>query len=103
MHSDLERKLLVPKFHVAKDGHLEMHSDLEMKLLALICYCGIDHEVEWKQPGIEILHPAVVYCPLLKFSLMKGYLEALHPNLFVWLVCKLVPTWFLRWIAHWLL
>jgi hypothetical protein len=69
MHSDLEMKLLVPKFHVVKDGHLEMHSNLEMKLLDLICYCDIDHEVEWKQSGKEALHPALIYCPLLKFSL----------------------------------
>jgi hypothetical protein len=65
---------------VAKDGHLEMHSDLEMKLLDLICYCDIDQEVEWKQSSIEVLHPALAYCLLLKFSLMKGCLEALHPN-----------------------
>ncbi len=77
MHSDLEMKLLVPKFHVTEDGHLEMHSDLEMKLLALICYCDIDHKVEWKQSGIEVLYPSLVYCLLLKFSLMKGCLEAL--------------------------
>ena len=90
MHSDLEMKLLVPKFHVAKDGHLKMHSDLEMKLLALICYRDIDHKVDWTKFGIEVLHSALVYCPLLEFSLMKGYLEALHPNPFVWLVRELV-------------
>ncbi len=56
MHSDLEIKLLVPKFHVAKDGHLEMHSDLEMKLQSLICYHEIDHKVEWTKSGIELLH-----------------------------------------------
>ncbi len=90
MHSDLETKLLVPKFHVAKDGYLEMHSDLGMKQLHLVCYCDIDHKVERKQCGIEVLHPALVYYPLLKFSLMEGCLEALHPNPFIWLVCKLV-------------
>ncbi len=83
MHSDLEMKLLVTKFHVGEDGHLEMHSDLEMNH-------DIDHDVERKQSGKEVLHPALIYCPLLEFSLRKGCLEALHPNSFVWLVCKLV-------------
>ncbi len=45
MRSDLEMKLLVPKFCVVKDGHLKMHSDLEMKLLALICYYDIDQRL----------------------------------------------------------
>jgi hypothetical protein len=92
MHSDLEMKLLVPKFHVVKDVHLKMHTDLEMKLLGLICYRDVDHKVEWKQSGKETLHPALIYCLLLKFSLMKGCLEALHPHPFVWLVRKLVSN-----------
>jgi hypothetical protein len=103
MHSDLEMKLIIPKFHAAKDGHLKMHSDLEIKLLALICYHDIDHKVEWKQSGIEVLHPALVYCLLLEFSLMKG----------VWKLCIQIhsiswfadwfATWFTCWNDHWLL
>ncbi len=41
---------------------------------------------------LEALHPALAHCMLLKFSLMKGCLEALHPNPFVWLVRNLVHS-----------
>jgi hypothetical protein len=58
--------------------------------LALIIYHDRAHEVEWKQYCLEALHPALVYCPLLEISLVKDCLETLHPNPFVWLVCKSV-------------
>ncbi len=53
-------------------------------------YRGKAHEIEWKQYCLEALHPALVYCPLLKISLMKGWLEALHPIPYVWLIRKSV-------------
>ncbi len=55
-------------------------------------YCGIAHKFEYfvyQQSCLEALHPAfeINYTLLI---LMKGSLEALHPNPFVWLVCESV-------------
>jgi hypothetical protein len=45
---------------------------------------------------MEDLHPALTHCTSLEFSLVKGCLEALHPNPFVWLahksVCDLIHS-----------
>ncbi len=61
--------------------------------LALIFYRGKAHEIEYllnQWSCLEALHPAFAHCTSLEFSLVKGYLEALHPNPFVWLVCESV-------------
>ncbi len=58
-----------------------------------IIYCGIAHAFEYlsnQWSCLEALHPALGHCMLLEISLVKGCSEALHPNPFVWLVCKLV-------------
>ncbi len=49
-------------------------------------YCGIAHKFEYlsnQYSCLEALHPALAHCMLLKFSVVKGCLEALHPNPFV--------------------
>ncbi len=49
-------------------------------------YCGIAHKFEYlsnQYSFLETLHPALAHCTLLKFSVVKGFLEALHPNPFI--------------------
>ncbi len=56
-------------------------------------YHGIAHAFEYlsnQWSCLEALHPALALCMLLEISSVKGWLEALHPNPFVCLVCKLV-------------
>ncbi len=75
-------------------GYQSLHQYLAdpQKIPALI-YCGIAHKFEYlsnQWSWLQGLHPALAHSRLLEFSLMKGFLEAMHPNPFVWLVCKFV-------------
>jgi hypothetical protein len=64
-----------------------------LKIPALIFYHGIAHAIEHllnKWSCLEALHPASAHCRLLEIFSVKGWLEALHPNPFVWLVRVLI-------------
>ncbi len=75
------------------DWSLVQYQAYPQKISPLIFYRGIAHTFEYllnQQSCLEDLHPALALCTLFKISSVKGWLEALHPNPFVWLVCELV-------------
>ncbi len=99
IHRNQDWLVLFAKFgncHLQKrlgDWSLVHYQAYLQKILALISYRGIAHAFTylWNQWScLEALHPALALCTLLKISSVKGWLEALHSNPFVWLVCKLV-------------
>ena len=75
------------------DWSLVQYQAYLQKILAQIFYRGIAHTFEYlsnQWSCLKALHPALALCMLLEISSVKGWLEAMHPNPFVWLVCKLV-------------
>ncbi len=75
------------------DWSLVQYQAYPQKIPALIFYRGIAHAFEYlsnQWSCLEALHPALALCTLLKISSVKGWLEALNPNPFIWLVCKSV-------------
>jgi hypothetical protein len=75
-----------------------------LKIPALILLCGIAHKFEClliQYSCLEALHPTLVHCTLLKFSVVKGCLKlCIQTHLFDWFASWFV-TWFICWIAHW--